>query len=314
MVKLFKDLTLLRVLTKLGAESFQQGLIFVLALLLSCTTLATAGFSSAPQRLDDSWPWAATYGLVDASGSSLLHTSGVVVAKTKTNKHTLIAYLTSFHSIRSFVSLSNNREPRLLGQFDFQTILSIKEEISGPIKIERIISKTEFDLAMVILTAPIEAYESIATLGFPANCQSSLGDFIGIVGFPSLLQNDFQVYLDPSQERRKIAKYLSYGKITESDLKTKNGDILKFTGTSADSRLGNSGGPAFNESGKLVGIVIGSRNLKDESYIGSDGGSAGFKTHSVITQCGVTKEFAQSAWLGYLSRQMISPGPVTTAY
>ncbi len=314
MVKLFKILTLFRVLTKTLWPSLVTALTFSVGTFTSFHSFAGPGFFQAPQGIEETWAWNATYALVDAGGSMLNYTSGVAVAKTKTNQKTLIAYLTSFHSIRSFIKNSRNREIKMLGQFEFQTILSIKEEVPGAIKIEAIFPKIEVDLALVIVSAPLASYESIEILGFPDNCLNQLGEWVGTVGFPLLVQTNFQIILDPGRPQSRISKQFSRGKVTEVDLTTKSGYSQNLSGTSADSRLGNSGGPAFNEQGFLVGIVIGSRNLNDEGYVGSDGGSTPPKSHSVITQCAVTKEFALGTWRGYLSRKLMGQGPPEIAY
>jgi S1-C subfamily serine protease len=75
--------------------------------------------------------------------------------------------------------------------------------------------------------------------------------------------------------------------------------VVYFTGTSADSIDGNSGGPAFDDMGNLVGVLIGSTNISDDRYVGSD--TKGSKAaHSVITPCYSTKDFVNKAWTRYL--------------
>ena len=228
-------------------------------------------FNDLPPVLEG--PWHATVGLfLRGDDGNYGHGSGVIVAIADAGPaQKKITILTAYHNLtggeESFGADYAKRysivaNTRIRVGDDTMTAESY-EQIAIGIKIERTFKG--LDLALVSVTAPTAAVQQLGLQKVSGgSCAHVDNSHIYDIGFPSVFHRDNAEPLSPLPDL--ITKRWADG-IYIGDGKKKDDETAPEVFTTLDSLSGNSGGPAFDERGKLIGIVL--TNWGDKWFITS---------------------------------------------
>ena len=271
------------------------------ALLISLTAHAKEGFDVSPSWLGQKSAWEETFALTDDDPETPGITASVLVFKKVAGTRTYLGFLTSGHSLSNLLKknkleqLSVSRNIRMINRLD------LLDPVPG-----RIITfdvNMNYELGLFIMQIPTSRADAYTPVPFASNCFIGYGTKLQLYGFPGVFQRQIEKQKEKIQAPNLITKRSSEGFFTGEnrygqDQRYKGFPIL---GTTADAMPGNSGGPAINDAGEVIGILIGSRAspTNGNSYQGFEGRKI-LLSHSFVTGCRITKEFSLASWTEFL--------------
>ncbi len=236
---------------------------------------------------------------VTSDSTELSASSGVVVFKKVIGNFTYVGVLSAEHCINSY-----GPKTLLLVMKDIiYDVQSGEEKLDAPFEDFVLVSRTvstKADLGFVLLRGPNKNALNISTASFPRKCDLKKGEAIALIGYPKTDNRPRKNQNVPISEPTVLRRRISTGFYEGSTQVMPKVPGISY-GTTADSLGGNSGGPAINYKGEVVGILSGSLKDKFNSYIGKENGRE-LKPHSFIVDCQETKDFAQESWQNLLSK------------
>ena len=243
--------------------------------------------------------WDQTYVISDVQAGNPAISASVLIFKRRLGDDLYLGFLTSGHSLRRTVSRveADLGKIQISRNIRIQQSFSLEETLSGSMLSP--VMDMEKDLGFFILKLPGTKASDFEVVPISPDCRMGFGDSIELIGFPGVVYRalkDQRVKIsDPDLITKRASAGIYIGEMKFG--KDQSGDRYPIFGTTADAMDGNSGGPALNSRGHVVGILIGSEANKENGYVykGSENPRA-LKAHSFITDCQVTKTFAFEIW------------------
>ncbi len=225
--------------------------------------------------------------------------SGVMIFKKVIGNFTYVGVLSAEHIINGFGPRS-----RLLPMrntiYDIQSGEDkLSTQFEGFAVVSRTVSK-KADLGFFLMRGPNKEALNIGTASFPRHCDLRKGESIALIGHPNITTRPRNSQNVPISEPTVMRKRISIGFFEGSTKVISTAPGVSY-GTTADSLGGNSGGPAINSKGEVVGIVSGILSDNTNRYLGRENGRS-LEPYSFIVDCQATKDFAQESWQYLLSK------------
>lgn len=254
------------------------------------------GFQIGSPRASFMKAWDATFAMTAGDQIATGLSASVLVFKQQVGSSVYLGFLTSGHSIRELSKKAPTDKWILARNIRSREKLEVIEAVPG--EILHPIVNSVYELGFFVKKVPAIDADSFQPVMLPNTCMERRGDRVVLFGFPGVFQRDID------QQREKIAapdlviKRTSEGVLTgETRFSPKQtARFAPLYGTTADAMEGNSGGPALDENGNLIGILVGSfADLSNNAYRGFEGQNL-LRAHSFITGCRATKNFASGEW------------------
>ncbi|WP_413569861.1 S1 family peptidase [Bdellovibrio sp. HCB117] len=298
----------------------KKGVVTILALLLLATGSkgeiwdgefinTKEGFSTTSTVVNFKNAWASTVPFLfftkaaNGYGVGLSAASGVIVFKRQEKNFAYLGILTAAHVLRTRPENIHPDVPVTVVPFkefasDLQkeNILTIKQFDGANIISQTIAPKA--DLAFVVIKVSSNEGLQASAAKLVRNCNLKKGDPIALIGYPSAYFRSTMVQRIPIDQHSLVVKRVSTG-FFEGESGQIEGVTGVSYGTTVDSLPGNSGGPAINKEGEVVGISSGSLIDDDYKYYGQEV-TQSLKPHSYIVGCQASKDFAKNSWQKFI--------------
>jgi hypothetical protein len=274
-------------------------LLGMVCISLTAHALTSEGFTLEPPRSNLQSAWDHTFAISDMHPSNPLISASVLIFKRRVGAELYLGFLTSGHSLRRTENRVEGKWNQLLisRNIRIQNEFLRDETLSGSILSP--VMDMERDLGFFIIRIPGAKAAEFDVVPFSPNCKVGFGDPLALIGFPGVPYRklkDRKVQIldsDVITKRGSAGVFVGQKKYGKDQI----GDRYPILGTTADAMDGNSGGPAVDIQGHLIGILVGSEanERNGYTYMGSDD-PRDLKAHSFITDCQVTKDFAFDIW------------------
>jgi hypothetical protein len=262
-------------------------ILFAVLIFLSVTALCEEGFDENRYKLPSAVArvWDATYAVSPKTNGS----SGSSLFIRKENGPQYGQYyfyfLTSGHVVRGNCGLFKGpcANLKLTTGTGFDQVTNQEFKTSETFRsfenVEVVKISIEPDLALLRARVDSSLFFSLNPVAPDKNCKIKSGTTVYILGFPGV-HHRINTKGTTEQNKFKILKRFSKGTVVgpESSAIYPDGSQSQWLSTTADSLPGNSGGPAVDPEGNVIGTLDGSIKTNDDgiSYKG---------THALLERC-----------------------------
>jgi hypothetical protein len=261
------------------------------------------GFAPSTPSVAFSNAWEATFAITDGAESDPKISGAVLVFRQVINGEVYLGFLTSGHTLMKLTTAKPYLPMIISKNIKMVERLEVIDRMLVPVVHTAV--NSEYDLGFIVVHAGLFEMDDSRPVSWSPNCQIKRGDRMALMGFPGVFKRKVPDQNQPIMAPTTVTKRVSEGRFTGENQfgEDQTVHITPLMGTTADSMIGNSGGPAMNEKGQLIGILIGTMARKSTQYryLGNDQ-TKNLKSHSFISNCAVTKTFAHEMWQNFIRK------------
>jgi S1-C subfamily serine protease len=276
----------------------------LLILFKAVPTSAGEGFSTRRQELPEALrsAWDATFHLVgEFKGDKVMASAFLVKKDSVSSKEKALYFLTNHHVIESICGERLGPCPGLhlthLG-YDTDSGDYLANGIAGAtfhqVEVERVSANP--DLALLRVNVPAEVARAFKPLPLLEDCaELYVAQAVYLIGYPMMIDRRYS-RVKPVDKHLKIKRW-SRGLLVDNVHFREGGQLEYLLATTADILPGNSGGPALDECGRLLGVTQGLHRTKDDRYSGVE--KEPLRYHSYLVRCEYLEDFIQGLPLSF---------------